>query len=105
MKNWTIAIIGMLFLASCGQKGAVVKGNLINGDGETIVLERLSSTEVFAKDSIEISSNGDFKLADPEIAEPGFYRLRVNQNNFVILLPVFQRTQSPKRIVGRSESN
>ena len=87
MKNdWMMAIAAMLFLAACADKGAVVKGNLINGEGETIVLERLSSTDIFAKDSVEISSDGDFKLADAEITEPGFYRLRVNQNNFVILL-------------------
>lgn len=86
MKNWMIAIVGMLLLASCGQKGAVVKGNLDNAEGETIVLERLSPTDVIATDSVEIGNSGDFKLSTGEITEPGFYRVRINQNNFVILL-------------------
>lgn len=73
-------------MASCGEKGAVVKGSLENAEGETIVLERLSSTDVFPKDSAEVGANGDFKLADAEITDPGFYRLRIGQNNFVILL-------------------
>jgi thiol-disulfide isomerase/thioredoxin len=79
-------IAAMVTLAACGQKGAVVTGNLENAEGETIVLERLSSTEVFPKDSADIDSDGGFKLADAEITEPGFYRLRIGQNNFVILL-------------------
>lgn len=86
MKNWMIAIVGMLLLASCGQKGAVVKGNLDNAVGETIMLEKLSPTDVIATDSVEIGSSGDFKLSTGEITEPGFYRVRVNDNNFVILL-------------------
>lgn len=86
MKNWMIAIVGMLLLASCGQKGAVVKGNLDNAEGETILLEKLSPTDVIATDSVEIGSSGDFKLSTGEITEPGFYRVRVNDNNFMILL-------------------
>jgi peroxiredoxin len=86
MKNWMIAIVGMLLLASCGQKGAIVKGNLENAAGDTIFLERLSTTEVFVKDSMEIDSDGDFKLCDEEITEPGFYRLRVGPKNYVVLL-------------------
>lgn len=86
MKDWMIAIVGMLLLASCGQKDAVVKGSLDNGEGETIVLEKLSPTDVIATDSLEIGKSGDFKLSTGEISEPGFYRLRINNNNFVILL-------------------
>lgn len=86
MKNLMLFIAAMVTLAACGQKGAVVKGNLENAEGETIVLERLSSTEVFPKDSADIDAKGEFKLADAEITEPGFYRLRLGQNNFVILL-------------------
>lgn len=86
MKNWITAIAGMLLMASCGQKGAVVKGNLDNAEGETIVLEKLSSTDVITTDSVEIGNSGDFKLSTGEITEPGFYRVRINQNNYVILL-------------------
>lgn len=86
MKHWALGIIAILSLAACGQKGAVVSGTLDNAEGETILLERLSSTDATVKDSIEIGSNGKFKLADPELTDPGFYRIRIGQNNFVILL-------------------
>ena len=79
-------LMALLFLASCGEKGTSVNGNLSNAEGETVVLERLSSTAATAIDSAEIGSSGDFKLNAGEIADPGFYRLRIDQNNFVILL-------------------
>ncbi|MCB9192775.1 MAG: AhpC/TSA family protein [Flavobacteriales bacterium] len=86
IKNWMITLAAMFTLAACGQKGAVVKGNLDNAEGEMIVLEKLSPTDVIATDSVEIGNGGDFKLSTGEITEPGFYRVRINQNNFVILL-------------------
>lgn len=86
MKNWMLVIAAAILLASCEEKGASVKGNLSNTDGETIVLEKLTSTEVVPADSIEVDASGDFKLVVPEMTDPGFYRLRVNENNFVILL-------------------
>lgn len=86
MKNWMILITAAVLFSSCEEKGASVKGNLDNAEGETVVLEKLTSTEVIPTDSVEVSSNGDFKLSVAEMVEPGFYRLRVNDNNFVILL-------------------
>ncbi len=86
MKDWMLIIAAAVLLASCEEKGASVKGNLSNTDGETIVLEKLTSTEVVPADSIEVDASGDFKLSVPEMTDPGFYRLRVNDNNFVILL-------------------
>lgn len=81
-----MAIAGMLFLAACNQNDAVVKGNLTNAEGEMVKLERMTSTDVIPVDSTEVGSNGDFKLSTGEITEPAFYRLSVNQGNFVILL-------------------
>lgn len=85
MKNWIIAVLALV-LASCGQKGARVTGTLVNGEGEMAVLERLSSIDVTPTDSAEIDKNGSFDLNTGEISEPGFYRLRVGENNYVILL-------------------
>ena len=86
MKNWLIAIVGVLLLASCEEKGATVMGEIENAEGETIVLERLSPTDAFPTDSTEIGTNGKFKLTVPEVTGPAFYRLKMDGNNFVILL-------------------
>lgn len=79
-------LAGMLFLASCAQKDATVKGELTNAEGDMVVLQRLTSTDVIAVDSVEADGSGSFKLSTGEVNEPGFYRLSVNQNNFVVLL-------------------
>lgn len=76
----------LLLIVGCTQKGATLKGNLLNAEGEIVRLEHLSSTKSTTVDSSEVSSNGDFKLSTGEITEPGFYRLKINENNFVILL-------------------
>ena len=81
-----IPVAILFFLAGCAQKGTTVKGNLSNAEGDMAVLELLSSKSSEPIDSVEIGANGDFKLSAGEITEPGFYRLRVNANNFVILL-------------------
>lgn len=86
MRNWITLIAGMLFLASCAQKEATVKGELTNAEGDMIVLQRLTSTEVIPVDSVEADGSGSFKLSTGEVTEPAFYRLSVNQNNFVVLL-------------------
>lgn len=76
----------VFLVVGCAQKGATVTGNLLNAEGETVLLEHLSSKAVTPVDSAEVDSNGEFKLNAGEITEPGFYRLRINENNFVILL-------------------
>ena len=81
-----IPLAAIFVLASCGQKGTSVNGNLVNAEGETVRLERLSSTAITPVDSAEVGSNGDFKLSAGEITEAGFYRLEINDNNSVILL-------------------
>lgn len=77
---------GFLFLVGCAQNNASVIGNIINSDGETVVLEKLTSTEAQPVDSMTIKDDGSFKLKTADLTEPGFYRLSVNKNNFVILL-------------------
>lgn len=81
-----IPMATFLFLVGCAQKDATIHGNLANAEGETMLLERLSSSAAEGVDSAEVSKNGDFKLSTGEITEPAFYRLSVNKNNFVILL-------------------
>jgi len=81
----TMALL-LFFFAGCTQKGASIKGNLLNAEGEMVRLEHLSSTKSTTVDSAEVSSNGSFKLSTGEITEPGFYRLKIDENNFVILL-------------------
>ncbi len=76
----------VFLVVGCAQKGATIKGNLLNAEGETVYLEHLSSSAVTPVDSAEVGSDGKFKLSTGEITQAGFYRLKINENNFVILL-------------------
>jgi thiol-disulfide isomerase/thioredoxin len=79
------AILSFASLAFVGcDDGPYVKGTLTNAEGEKVVLERLTPTSVVLLDSTEVTSKGEFKIAT-KVMEPGFYRLRLNDNNFVIL--------------------
>lgn len=76
----------LLLLSGCANDNTVVKGKLLNAEGEMVVLERLSSAESTPVDSTEVGQNGNFKLSIKEMTEAGFYRLAIDKNNFVILL-------------------
>ena len=81
-----IPIAILFFLVGCAQKGTTIKGNLLNAEGETVLLEHLSSTATTPVDSAKVGANGNFKLSTGEISDAAFYRLKISDNNFVILL-------------------
>lgn len=83
--KYTILVLCLASLAfsSCNT-GSYVKGTITNAEGEQAVLEQLTPTSVVGLDSMMISEDGEFKIATT-IAEPGFYRLRLGANNYVIL--------------------
>ena len=83
--KYTILVLSLTSLAfsSCNT-GSYVKGTITNAEGEQAVLEQLTPTSVVGLDSMMISEDGEFKIATT-IAEPGFYRLRLGANNYVIL--------------------
>lgn len=74
-----------LIVASCGDSGFVAKGKLDNAKGETVVLEHLSTRKITPIDSVKLDENGEFKLST-QLKGTGYYRLRLNQNNYVPLL-------------------
>jgi thiol-disulfide isomerase/thioredoxin len=83
--KYTILVLCLASVAfsSCNS-GSYVKGTITNAEGEQAVLEQLTPTSVVGLDSMMISEDGEFKIAIT-IAEPGFYRLRLGANNYVIL--------------------
>jgi hypothetical protein len=76
MQKVIIAASLFIFLAACkgdGRKSAFeLKGNFTNSKGETIYLEKLSSTQPIVVDSALINDAGEFEFIQyqPKI---GFY--------------------------------
>ncbi|MFC2176610.1 redoxin domain-containing protein [Bacteroidota bacterium] len=85
-KLFFSCFISLLFLASCNVDDVVIKGEFLNSEGEIAVIQKLSSTSVVSLDSVEIDDDGTFKLSIPEVVEPGFYKLGVGEDNYIVLL-------------------
>ena len=81
-----VSLSFVLCLVGCAQKGTTISGEVLNADGETAVLEKLSATKATPIDSIKINQDGSFVLNAGELTDPGFYRLILNPKNFVVLL-------------------
>jgi peroxiredoxin len=62
-----------------------ISGTLSNSKKEKVLLEELGIQTVVSIDSTSLADDGSFTLA-PTIKNKGFYRLALNQNNFVILI-------------------
>lgn len=78
-----MVLFALLLFSGCDM-GSYVKGTLTNAVGETVVLEKLTSSTVVPVDSAKVTSKGEFKIAT-HLTEPGFYRIRLGENNFVML--------------------
>ncbi len=92
MKSFTIyfsksfcLIISLLFFACQGEgKPGLIQGQISNAKGKTIFLDELTNQSINPKDSSKLDESGNFSF-NPDIKAPGFYRIRIDQNNFALL--------------------
>jgi thiol-disulfide isomerase/thioredoxin len=70
---------------SQGKGGFELKGTLSNAHGETIYLEQLSTEGLKAVDTTSLDEKGEFVMT-PAITETGFYRLKIDEQNFATLI-------------------
>lgn len=89
MKPLFYALAVSAFLYSCGgsknTSGFELKGSLLNAKSESVYLEKLSQKGTEIVDSTTIDDKGEFVMNQysPSI---GFYRLRINNANFAMLV-------------------
>jgi peroxiredoxin len=91
MKKIIFFALASFVMYACSNSGSnnpsgfEIKGKLSNSKGESIYLEKLSQTGVAAVDSATINEEGEFVMNhySPSI---GFYRLRINESNFAMLV-------------------
>lgn len=89
-KLFYTGLVAALLSACGGNKTAEgdfsLSGNLANAvGGETIYLEELSPAGKFVLDSTTLNEKGDFSFNIPA-PSPGFYRVKVNEANFAMLV-------------------
>lgn len=85
-KVFSVLILTVLFAckSSGGGDRYTINGKLENANGKKVVLEQLNMRQVVAIDSGTVDESGKFKLSS--YADKGFYRLRVENTGWFILL-------------------
>lgn len=78
-------VVALLFFACQGEgKPGLIQGKISNAAGKTLFLDALTNQSITAVDSVKIKEDGNFSF-NPEISKPGFYRIRLEENNFALL--------------------
>lgn len=79
-------LIVLTGLASCNSKENkfTVSGHIANMPEQTVFLEELGINDAIIIDSAKTDKDGDFELKG-NAPEPGLYRLRFDQNQFILL--------------------
>ena len=87
MKKLHYLFLVLLFAACSTNKtdGVEIQGKLSNSKGEKIYLEELNINQINIKDSAIVDETGEFSL-QTKIGEKSFYRLKTDQNNFIVLI-------------------
>jgi thiol-disulfide isomerase/thioredoxin len=90
MKQLIFILTISFLLFSCGEeKGnatSSVTGNITNlAEGSSIYLDYLTSTDILTRDTAIIDANGNYAFHYP-INDIGYYRLRINNQNFINLI-------------------
>ncbi len=75
-----------LIMSSCGDTSRVrITGNIEEGAGKMLWLDKLEVTGPVPIDSVKPGNNGKFTFRT-SISIPSFYRIRIADNNFITLL-------------------
>ncbi len=90
MKKITLLSLLIVLLSACGEKQVMVdnsvSGNITNmNEGDKIYLDYLTPQQLYTKDSATIDENGNYSFAY-KVETLGYYRLRINNLNFVNLV-------------------
>lgn len=82
----TAALLLLIFFScSNGRAGGNLTGKIIGAGGKMLYLDKLSNSAVNPLDSVKISTDGAYSFS-VEVKETGFFRLRLQENNFAVLM-------------------
>jgi len=91
MKNTTLLTLIAIVTFACGNENNNSKKNAISGNisnittGTEVFLAHISSTSIVPKDTATIDDKGNYSFNKP-IEELGYYRLMINDLNFINLI-------------------
>ncbi|MFY7972151.1 MAG: redoxin family protein [Flavobacteriales bacterium] len=85
-KFFFLALIGIVFVACTGAPKSSISGNIEGGEGKTIYLERFVNNHGVLTDSTVIAADGSFLLIPTQPLEMNFYRLILDEKDFVVII-------------------
>ena len=85
MRIKIVFFILFLTLVACHRKNAVIRGTVEDGQGSTIVLERLDVNRTTLIDSAKVRKSGGF-LFSTELEDPELFVLKENNGEMISLL-------------------
>lgn len=90
MKNFTLITTISILLFSCGENqtpsNTSISGKITNlYEGSSIYLDYLTPQQIITKDSAKVDEDGNYYFDYP-INNLGYYRLRINNQNFINLV-------------------
>lgn len=93
--SFFLSLLIGLTLASCSENSessatssndnVSVNGIITNGANQDLIFEHLMSKGVTALDTIKLDEKGEFTFST-EVEGQGFYRIRLAQNNFIVMI-------------------
>lgn len=87
MKHFLLIMTLAVTMAACNWGNQYkISGEIDNGDGKTLILERMDLAQNMIIDSVKLDKNGHFSFKGERLAESTFLRLRFDNNNFITLL-------------------
>lgn len=92
IKKLILFLIPVLALSSCGKKNTfTIEGTLQGGAGKRVYIEEIAPKEIIPIDTIQLDNNGHFVFTY-EMPYQSFYNIKVNDVDFVTLLPDYGET-------------
>lgn len=84
--KYLYVLLGILVFSACNQTGKnfTVTGTIEGMPEQTVYLEEMNVNEINVVDSARTDSKGSFELSGAA-AEPGLYRLRFQEDQFILL--------------------
>ena len=87
MKQILNLVLALTLFAGCTQQDEfIVKGQIDNAETEKIYLYRMDLSQDVLLDSATIKRDGSFKMEQPGLHEPTFFKLSLSPKRFITLL-------------------
>jgi len=84
IKKIVFSLLSVIVFVSCTNNKFTIEGNVKDGSGKTLYIEKVTTSAVMTLDSVILGNDGSFRFRRLRPQAPDFYRLRL-KNQFINL--------------------